>query len=304
MHSTAVLFLCSLALVTGQNLKCYSCEGKCDCRQPREELCPVTTFCYTLRSLADRKVVQRGCTTNCKNVNIFDNVCAMCRGSFCNMEPTDEFVQYSQNDDCVEYDRQKSSQGTLTTPGFTNGVRSGDLTQEMLRQGPEEMVAFNNNHGRQNLEGQSGIGNGAGLNGRQDIGGGSSINNGADIGNGAGVHPNPNVGNGAQYDNRNSRSEDVGGGAALNPRNDAILNRQTEIGNGGNLNNGYGLLNYNNDIGNGGQVGQGGAIGTGVQVNTPGYGPAPSVFDEQNSSISVSSAFTTIFTFIVCKLVL
>lgn len=85
-----LLLLCGLgpawAAAPAADLSCYSCEGRCECRQARTELCPAGTLCYTLKGMGDGQLLRKGCTADCKLVHIFDSMCSLCRGPLCNNE--------------------------------------------------------------------------------------------------------------------------------------------------------------------------------------------------------------------------
>ncbi|CAD5226723.1 unnamed protein product [Bursaphelenchus xylophilus] len=304
MTSSVVLFLlCGTVFVTsGQNLKCYSCDGKCDCRDPREELCPDSTFCYILRSTADRKVVRRGCALSCRSVNVFDNVCALCRGSFCNMEANENYQPYTNYDECLEYDRNAQEVRSKTPIGQdvrpTNGEKgeriinpigqkvqqSGgigqDLTQEILTRGREEIVSLNRP--------------------QQDVsaGSGPNHNNGISVGEGTHVHPSGDVG---------VHPGGVGNGAVLDRQTE--IGERSEIGNDGQIGQEVGFepalvgpaAASANGIGNGANINHYGDTGNGAGIGHPNYGPAPSVVDgvgtgaEFNSSSAIASFSTILF---------
>uniref|UniRef100_A0A8R1U2E4 Snake toxin/toxin-like domain-containing protein n=1 Tax=Onchocerca volvulus TaxID=6282 RepID=A0A8R1U2E4_ONCVO len=72
--------------ISGECLKCYSCDDPEDCANPREEYCPKNNECFTIAENYDTKLngLRKGCSPTCDRVNIQGMLCRTCKFELCN----------------------------------------------------------------------------------------------------------------------------------------------------------------------------------------------------------------------------
>ncbi|VDK52883.1 unnamed protein product [Gongylonema pulchrum] len=72
--------------ISGECLRCYTCDGPQECANPREEQCPKNNECFTVAENYDVKQngLRKGCAPTCDRVNLVGTLCRTCRSDLCN----------------------------------------------------------------------------------------------------------------------------------------------------------------------------------------------------------------------------
>uniref|UniRef100_A0A7E4UZE6 Uncharacterized protein n=1 Tax=Panagrellus redivivus TaxID=6233 RepID=A0A7E4UZE6_PANRE len=194
------LFLVFSAIVSlGSCLQCFTCEGKCGCRDPVAEQCPARTKCYTLKSLTNGNIVRKGCAPDCISINQNDRFCEQCDSDSCNSEQS--LVSMNGVDEC----RDQPSPFRLPRPMAYQAPDKNDIGSGVGYQ------PSNIGSGSQYNPNSPGIGSGSQYGG---VGTGSQYNPNGGIGSGS-QYGGGGIGTGSQY---NPNGGDFGGiGSGANP---------------------------------------------------------------------------------------
>jgi hypothetical protein len=212
MRSLLIVVL-ALLPVTVSSIECFTCSGKCGCRNPIAEACPPSFKCYTQKSLQNLEIVRKGCALDCQSINRYDRICDVCEGEICNREqslsPMDGY------DECSSQETRGGGIGAGASDSFSSSIGSGANanTQGGIGQG----TAYNTDGtgtGARNRNVPVIGGGAAGGMPSGGIGGGASYGSAGGIGSGTGYGASPALGQGASGPS-NGEPPVIGGGTAM-----------------------------------------------------------------------------------------